>query len=190
MPEDCVANFATGTRIFPLKNRLRWILSKGGDGRMLRFGVSKLHGITPLERVSFSLRFASFVLSESGKKYEKSYWPLILSWYDGWKSVRALFACSGRTDGEPGNYDEDEAYFAKQDISNYFCSELMAETLHRCGLFREMPSSALWRSSGEWTVADLADDRCLNFHLKEGLSFSPVTYVSVFLSVPPALKNI
>lgn len=190
MPEDCAANFPTGARIFPLKNRLKWILSSGGGGRMLRFGVSRLQGMTPSERTAFSIRFASFVISESGKKYERTYWPLIMSWYDGWKSIRGLFGCSGSNAGDAGNYDEDEVSFGKQDLSSYFCSELMAETLRQCGLFRERPSSALWRSSGEWTVADLADERCLNFHLQEGLSFSPVTYVSVLLSVPSVRKNI
>ncbi len=183
LPKDCAGNFPTGARIWPMLKRLKWMLNGRAEDEtftFLRLGVCKLYGLSAAERERFERNCYRFVLKESGKGYERTYWPLILSWYDGWRSLRDLLTCFYGVNGrEVYDYDEDSVTFNRPDVSSYFCSELVMETFLRCGLLKVLTDSSHSKSSGEWTVADIANANNLNAHAREGIRFSETCYISL-----------
>lgn len=109
-------------------------------------GVCRLHVFDSDALATVQSRIRDFILREHSKKYEASWWPVILSWWDGW-NVHFPF-CKGQMNEE--------------DTSRYFCSELIAETLFQSEIWKKRFVHCTGRGmmeepSSELTVKDLQD---------------------------------
>jgi hypothetical protein len=118
-----------GARLVDLEERLAFT-------RPGTVGVRQLE-TTPHEYNDLQSRIQRFISAEDGKPYEPSLWPLIRSWFDILDTVSCMQPLFGRN---------------KRDVSAYFCSELVAETLMQANVLRYEPG----RPSDEFTVADFA----------------------------------
>ena len=119
----------SGARMVDLEERLH-LVPPGS------VGVRQLH-VPRQERNDLSSRIQRFISAEDGKPYEPSWWPLIRSWFDVLDSVPCMQPLLGRN---------------PRDVSAYFCSELVAETLMQANVLQYTPG----RPSSEFTVADLS----------------------------------
>lgn len=122
------------------------------------FGISR---ISCSEESREAIR--RFVERENEKTYEETWFPVFKSWWDGWNTC--LPCCVGTMNEE--------------DVSRYFCSELIAETLLQSGILRKR---MLWCSrrgfreepSSEFTVFDLQNTEKMNERTKFDFHFLKV----------------
>jgi hypothetical protein len=184
MPTECKGTSPTGTRTWNIGKRLSWLLRDSNEKKTcLKLAVSKIEGFSSVEeRMSFQKKLFSFVSSEIGKNYEHAYMPLFLSWFDGAKSLWNVLSCFSNIHGNEIDIvpEEDvDVSFNKSDVSEYFCSELVIETLKNCKIMKddnEVGHLPLAKSSGEWTVANLANVNNLNHFVKKKFSFTQIYY--------------
>jgi hypothetical protein len=125
-------SYRTGVRLVDLRERLQALPTHERLG-LARIQSLLLHGGRP----QFQDCIEQALWCYNGRPYEHDWWTLIKSWAD---------CCD----------DRGGCTFNQEDLTAFFCSELVAQTLHDAGCIQWTGQREGAGSSGEVTVADIA----------------------------------